>query len=227
LSKAVLTGLSGALTGIEALLTPVEKHTAPARAAKLGRTAAALQRAEEEARDRGRVEGFDSGFQEGYAEGVRQGSEQAHVEAAAQLEAIIQAFAQGLDEQGEVIRRALADYYAQSEAALVELSTALAARILGRELTLDPTATLGIVRQALAEVTHASTARIRLNPFDIPAVETQRDALLAIAPSLRAAELVADGSIRGGCIVETEGGVVDARIETMLDEALQQLREGA
>ncbi|MFY9234473.1 MAG: FliH/SctL family protein [Fimbriimonadaceae bacterium] len=163
-----------------------------------------------------REEGYAAGYGEGLSVGLAEGNERARLAAAAEIARV----ASELDSIGETVREALDLWYRQSEESLALLSVAIAERIVARELELSEEAILSITREALREVTHASTARIRVNPFHSGVLETYREQLLAVAPSLKNIEIVSDSSMLSGCVVETEGGAVDASIRAKLRNLL-------
>ncbi|MCB8932711.1 MAG: hypothetical protein H6534_04640, partial [Chthonomonadaceae bacterium] len=66
---------------------------------------------------------------------------------------------------------------------------------------------------------------IRANVLDAPALSRHREELAALAPSLRQVDIVEDPTIRAGCVIETDGGVVEATVEQKLQRALQELRK--
>jgi len=101
---------------------------------------------------------------------------------------------------------------------LTRLAVAVAGRILEREVERDG-AVEALAASALEAVRHRRQVALRVHPADAPAL--QREAgrlggLLARAPSLAVRE---DASVgRGGLLVETEAGTLDARIATRLED---------
>jgi len=103
----------------------------------------------------------------------------------------------------------------QTEEDLVRLATAIARRILRRELSLDPHAILGLVKAAFDRIEVREILRVRLHPEDARAV----GACLADLGVPERVELVADRRLeRGALLIETERGELDASVETQLDE---------
>lgn len=126
------------------------------------------------------------------------------------------------------MKNTVSEWQAGLESPLASLAVVIATQILGRELTLDPDAVIGIARQAVGEVTHASTARIRVNPFQAPVVRARQSDILAASVSLRSVEKVVDDpTITSGCVIESDGGTVDAQIDGMIATALHTLRGDA
>lgn len=125
---------------------------------------------------------------------------------------------------GARVQAARAQREAESE--LRALAVRIAERILGRELALRPEAVVDVAAEALRLSGEPREIVLRVHPDDLAAVERGKPRLLERCHSAHAATLRADESVgRGGCIVETELGVVDARLSTQLD-ALERALKG-
>ncbi|MEP6653085.1 MAG: FliH/SctL family protein [Myxococcales bacterium] len=99
-----------------------------------------------------------------------------------------------------------------------KLAVRMAEKIVGHALRLDPTALVRIVGEALAAVrARSGPITLRVHPEDKAAVEAARPELLARVGTTMELSLVADVAVdRGGCIVETPVGRLDARLATQL-----------
>jgi len=152
---------------------------------------------------------FERGFREGEAAGARKGLEQ--------LQAAVQGFAQSAAQ--------LASYKpqlrAEVERQLVNLSMAVAQKILRRELSIDPNMVLAVVQGCLRELENVEIYRLRVHPQDAPAVavffqQRQRGDI----------EVLPDAQVtRGGALLETAQGQLDARLETQLVEITHGLAD--
>ncbi|MCD9184980.1 MAG: hypothetical protein LUM44_00995 [Pyrinomonadaceae bacterium] len=101
------------------------------------------------------------------------------------------------------------------ERELLEFALEIAKKVVGREVTIDREVALTLVKISLAKLHSRTFAQIYLNPQDIAFVEAHRDRL-NFQGSL---ELIEDNSVSpGGCLVRTETGDIDARIESQFDE---------
>lgn len=198
-----------------------EKTSRSPRETKLGRTASALEVAKAAAR----AEGFAQGLEEGRLSGRAEGFEAAKTEEMARRKAAIDRFATELNQIGESVLAGVYDWFRQSEESLAALAMLTAARIIAREPATAPDSALSIAREAIADVTHAESARIRVNPFSAPALEEHKAELMAVSPSLKGIQIVDDPSILGGCVIESAGGVIDATLETRIASILNDLRE--
>lgn len=114
------------------------------------------------------------------------------------------------------------------EREVLALAVEVARKILGRELALAPGAVLDVVREALAAARDRREVALRVNPADATAVRAGADALartLARAEGLAVRE---DPAVpAGGVVVETEAGLLDARLETQLALLRAALEEAA
>ncbi len=108
----------------------------------------------------------------------------------------------------------------QSERQLVELSLAIARRILRREVTLDGDLIIAMAHVALERLGDAGSATIRLNPEDY-AHTIQRHGEEWAGNRVR---VLADPAVgRGGCQVESEFGYIDAGVEAQFDQVMRAL----
>ncbi|MCX7992541.1 MAG: FliH/SctL family protein, partial [Fimbriimonadales bacterium] len=70
--------------------------------------------------------------------------------------------------------------------------------------------------------------RIRVNPLDLELIRQNRAALLNIVDGVEGIEIVEDRRVdQGGCVIETEQGVYEARIRTQISELERAMREAA
>lgn len=106
------------------------------------------------------------------------------------------------------------------------LAVDVARRVLGRELAQDPAAVVDLAARALAQARERREVVLRVSPEDAALVrgaEGRLAALLARAPGLVVRE---DASLeRGGVVVETEAGRIDARVEAQLAAMERALAE--
>jgi flagellar assembly protein FliH len=183
---------------------------------KAGRTAAELARLREEAESVGYKDGIERGFREGIERGIAQAHQLAYEEAAAEHAKTLAQFQAELGSVIESIQSALYEWCEQSEAEMAVLATDIARRVINAEMAIGRDAVLAMVKDGLREVTFARHARIRINPFDLPTLQEAKGELLACASSLRDIEFVEDPAILTGCVIETDGGIVDATADAKL-----------
>jgi len=85
-------------------------------------------------------------------------------------------------------------------------------------VALAPEVVCRIAAEALESARDRCEIELRVNPADAETLRAQEPRLLEVLARARAVAIREDPAVgRGGVIVETEAGTVDARIETRLD----------
>lgn len=189
----------------------------------------AAQRAEAEARERAARAATEQQLQEAQARGYTEGFEQGRQTGAQEMREALEA---PLREQAAEQARRLAAVLASAEAELeslrarvadelLALACDLARQVVRRELAQPLEPLRAAVTEALGELgEEAQPATLRLHPDDLALLQPVLDELLAG----RRVQPVADERLsRGGCVLESPLGVVDATIERRWARALATL----
>jgi flagellar biosynthesis/type III secretory pathway protein FliH len=88
---------------------------------------------------------------------------------------------------------------------------------LGKALELDPELVLSIAAGAIESVRHQRELVLRVNPEDAALMRNSRKKLMDMLGRTKDIAVREDPEVaRGGCIVETENGTVDAQLKTQL-----------
>jgi flagellar assembly protein FliH len=112
----------------------------------------------------------------------------------------------------EQLGRERAKYFAEIEAEVVKLALAIAARVLHREVKLDPLLLAAVVRIALGKVADDSTTVLR-----VPTEEVTRWRDVFAAES--SVQVVGDDRLAGGdCVLDTNVGKVELGVNAQLNE---------
>lgn len=150
-------------------------------------------------------------IREAHAAGAREGEMAAQRRAEAAVQPVIERLVRSIEEIGALRAR----LRLEAEQDLVRLALAIARRILGRELALDPDALHGLVLAALEKLRSQEICRVRLHPAQEAAVR----ACLRQAGTDPAVEVIADPAREPGSVIfETERGSLDASVESQLQE---------
>ncbi len=108
-------------------------------------------------------------------------------------------------------------YLAENETALLRLAVRIAEKLIGEELRTSPDTVAGVVKQALCSVRRAKSFTVQVHPGDADFVSQRLPTLRVAGGAAHAIEVVPNASLSpGDCIIETDIGVVDARLETQL-----------
>ena len=98
------------------------------------------------------------------------------------------------------------------------LAVKIAEKLLGRALALDPGLVVDLTTEALRHAGEPRALRIRCHPDDLATLESGRPRLLDRCRTVGALRLESDDKVpRGGCVIESELGIVDARLAVQLD----------
>lgn len=153
-------------------------------------------------------------YEKGFAQGEKAGMELANKKA----EALLQRYQASLAE----FARLRGDILLRIEKDVVRLAVAIAKKIVHREVHADPEIILTMTRIALTRIGEKSMVTIHLNPADFKFVLDNKSRL-GTASELAGITLVEDGAVsRGGCLIDTEMGSIDARV----DEQLREIEHG-
>jgi len=197
--------MTSAEFSFEALEAPVELAApgTPAARAEADAVMAALARAESDA------DGLRAAARE---EGLREGREEALAALTPGLEALAQA--------AEAVQ---ADQYARAErleAHAVDLALFLAEKVIGGALAVKPDLVVEAVRGALRGIVERERVTVLVHPEDLELVRASMDAVRASLGGIEHCEVQAERRVsRGGAVVRTPDGDVDARVETKLQRA--------
>lgn len=154
------------------------------------------------------LEALRSARQGGYHDGYRDGlaaldsfKQSFAQQATAQMGALMQSYAGQMDALQQQMASALAD-----------AAVALARQVVRGELAADPQQVAAVAQEAIeALLLSARHVTVRVHPDDQPLVAQGAAEVL----EARGARLVADAAVtRGGCLVESDIGIIDASIES-------------
>jgi len=110
-----------------------------------------------------------------------------------------------------------------AEPELVKLAMTIAERIVHEQISIDPEVVLSNVRQALTRLVGRDVVTLRVNPADLDTIRAHREAI-AGSSDVEHLRIVEDARVdRGGVVVETDAGTIDAKVSTQIREARRTL----
>jgi flagellar biosynthesis/type III secretory pathway protein FliH len=152
-------------------------------------------------------EAYERGFGEGEKAGRETGEKMA--------EAILKQYAARLEELTQLRKSILSG----SEHEVVRLALEIAKKVVKREVNIDNELILTMVKVALNRLAEQTAATIRVNPQDYRLMTDRQSAHSARGSANDGIKLIEDPMIsRGGALIETESGIIDARIEEQFRE---------
>ena len=125
--------------------------------------------------------------------------------------------------QLEAVAHGLID---QARIDLLELAVKIASKVIGAELESKPQLLVGLIRSALESASPSGQVTLRLHPKDHALLMRRGPKVLGRLPAGIQIQLAADESVdRGGVIIESQAGRLDARIAERLQRVGAQLAE--
>lgn len=163
----------------------------------------------DEKADRARKHAYDQGF----AAGVALQKEQSLT--------TLKALSQILQEVGDLKKKLLAD----AEEQMLSLVLAVAEKVIYDEVSTNSQIILGVLREAVQSVVDREGMKIRLNPQDFLFMMDMKADFLQEFNGVKNVTFEEDGGIqRGGAMLETMAGEVDARLEQRVKEVKGALK---
>jgi flagellar assembly protein FliH len=153
-----------------------------------------------------------------YLQGKEEGTQQANE----RFENSLEMFAQGIEEVSR-LREALLQ---NSTHDMLRLVMSIARQVIHCEISVNREVILATIGKALNAAVSSDSYRIKVNPEDLALVTEKKPLFLASINGLKNIVFEADPAIaRGGCLVESELGEVDATIDSQLEEIRRTLLE--
>jgi len=182
-------------------LEPLEPPKPPRSEAEEVMDVLAEARAEaEQLRETAMAEGFAAG----------------RADALAALEPALAALTQAVED----VRAQQVQVAEQLERRAVDFAMALAQKVVASTLAVEPERVVDAVTHALRGLVERERVTVLVNPDDLDIVREAMDGLKASLGGMEHCVVEAERRVgRGGCVVRTPVGDVDARIETKLERA--------
>jgi flagellar assembly protein FliH len=150
---------------------------------------------------------LDQARREAYAEGLSAGRQQAEEQ--------FRPMAQGLAETLNSLARVRENIREETIQDLVHLAVSVAARVIHREVAVDPDALAGLIQAAFSKLQSREINRVRMHPT----LEALVRKVLEQAGAPKNLVLMPDASLKPAEVLfETSQGILDASVETQLRE---------
>ena len=159
---------------------------------------------------------------QGHATGLQQGLDEAKRQMADQLKQtadICNAMVAAAEQESSRV-------LLEAEPKIIELVLAISRKIICDEVEERPAVVLGLVRGALERVRDQNQIIIHVSPEDYEFILQSRQLLQTVVGAERSLTLTADAVLgKGGCLIETSFGTVEAGIDTQL-ESIRRVLQG-
>ena len=123
----------------------------------------------------------------------------------------------------ESLRRAVPEVIQQTENALIQIALESVRKIIAG-LPISQELVEAVVREAVLQTKETAEITVQLHPDDLALLRKHASPVLQGVPEAGPLKFIASSEItRGGCLVQTRFGLLDARRETKLDQLRDSL----
>jgi flagellar assembly protein FliH len=123
----------------------------------------------------------------------------------------------------ESLKRAVPQVILEAQVALVNLALESAQKIVAG-LPISAEMVESVVREALRQVEDTAEITIQLHPEDLALLRKHNSPILTGVPEAGPLRFISSADVtRGGCLVQTRFGLIDARRETKVEQLKQSL----
>ena len=156
-------------------------------------------------------------YQQGFDEGQKAGIESRSQEIEPVVKSLHQAFVQ--------LQNLRTEIYNTIEKEVVKLALAIARKVVCQEVKTNKEVVLCIAKEALSKIEVPGEIKVKLNPSDLQFIKETKDQLTNFLHNIENVTFEAEESISsGGCVIETNLGEIDARIEKQLQVIEEMFR---
>ena len=121
------------------------------------------------------------------------------------------------------LRNAMPQVVQEAETSLIQLALESAQKVVAG-LPVNAETVEAVVREALQQVEDTAEITVRVHPEDLELLHKHSAAILNGVPATGPLRFVGSAEVsRGGCLVQTRFGVIDARRETKFDQLHETL----
>ena len=161
---------------------------------------------------------YTKGQQEGFVKWEKASYEKARSEFDQQIRDIQEKLATVVRDIGES-RKTLLN---EAQRKVLDIAMIIAQKIINTEISLNPDIILSVIKKALSFIVDRQELVVRVSPDDLETVTQKKDFWTSIAERLDGVAVEPDNRIeKGGCIIESNTGVADARVTVQLKEVLE------
>jgi len=155
------------------------------------------------------MKGHEAGREEGYKEG--------QAEVMRLIDRLSTIVSTAVDIRDELIK--------SSEKLMTEMILMIARKVIKDEIVERREIVINNIREAIKRVKDRDRIDIKVNFADLDMTTAHKDELIKMMESLKKINIYEDSRIeRGGCIIETDVGTIDARISSQLDAIEEAIR---
>lgn len=171
-------------------------------------------------KDSERMKIEEDAYKRGFADGIHAGRLQILGEIENELK-LLRVLIEGIERVREEI-------YGSIEADVIEISLTIARKIIYEAAEKERQIVVTTVQEAIKKASDREMLKIKINPVDYQILNKKRTELIQCLDGIKSIIFEEDESIqRGGCLIETNQGDIDARIDSQIRVIEGEIRKGS
>lgn len=161
----------------------------------------------------------EEAFKQGKAEGLKLGTEKGNAEASSVYQKNIVEIQQNVASFLKKVEESKRDIFSHSEHIILKMCLEITRKIIASEITTRQDVILNVIKKALSYIAEREKLVIRVAPDDCKILNDRRDFWEPVNEKLKDITIEPDERVsKGGCIIESNTGTVDARLGIQMDE---------
>ena len=157
-------------------------------------------------------------YQKGYNAGREIGFKEGQGEVRRLIDRLGTILGHAIDSREQIVK--------ESEKQMIEMILTIARKVIKDETIERKEVVLNNIREALTRVKERDRIDIRVNFADLELTTANKDEIVKMLESLRKVHIYEDSRVdRGGVIIETDVGAIDARVSTQLKAIEDAIRD--
>ncbi len=158
-------------------------------------------------------------YEKGVADGLEKGEHNGRAAAKADFDRQVMQVQERMGTFLSAVDRGKAGVFANVHGLLLRLSLELTKKIVHAEVRLNPDVVLPVVKKCLSFIADKERIVVRVAKDDLETVSNHRDFWLPVSERIGSISIEPDERIeKGGCIIDSNSGVADARLGVQLEE---------
>jgi len=162
------------------------------------------------------------------AEVLAQAQEKGREEGIREAQAEINERLSDLAELIQTVNERQNTFFQRMEREVIDLAVEIAAKIVGHEVEEQPDLVVEQVRRCIRRLHERERICIRVHPDDVETVRAAKENLMASFDGLTRMDVVDDQRVgKGGCVIDSPNGILDARLDRQIKEVKRVLTEAS
>lgn len=159
---------------------------------------------------------------EAYRKGLEQGQAQGQMMAAKRIEPLVKTLSHAIEELKKMRQHIIEKHQDQ----IIEILMIMTEKIIHREIHLSPDIILDTLRHACSHLTETDEIRLRVHPSDFEYIRDMERVISTQLTGKGNMHFIEDTNVeRGGIIIDTEFGEIDASIRSQIEHMKEVLLE--